>query len=244
MTEPSISKEGFRHLVVKGSMADDRYRNSAEYSSQGRPQYPQPYYYPSPHGSEAGPAEQPQAPQHERHNSMAAAAVTLPAMHDSRGYGPPPAQGHSYPQPDARYESPSTMNGYPPPPGQQPPPYLPSGSQQQNPQPQQPPPQQQPPPPPSSAYPAPDPNGRRPGGPYPQDRQYPTPEQYYYRAPAGQAPLPQDHYGRDYRGPIFTQEYAQHPPPQMAQAAPRQRTSIACKYCRKRKVCTRCHTRH
>ncbi|KAL3956612.1 hypothetical protein ACCO45_009458 [Purpureocillium lilacinum] len=77
---------------------------------------------------------------------------------------------------------------------------------------------------------------RPPPGQYPdphQAQQYAA-EGYYYRGPPGV--VPPNGYPRPPQGPY--QEYAPQPggAPGMAQAAPRQRTSIACRYCRKRKI--------
>lgn len=202
-------------------MADDSYRK--EYPQQSRPDdshsRPQPHYPPPPDTAQRS-SDVPPA-------SMAT-SVTLPSIHDSRGYGPPPAApGRGYPT-DPRYASPSAVNGYPPP-GQQPPPgqpqqYLPPLQPQSDPR---------------SAYPPPpDQRGyyddRRP--PYGQEPYGQDPYYAYYR---GQPPPPGPP-PNGYRHPNGVYEYPPVGPggaPPLTQAAPRQRTSIACRYCRKRKVC-------
>lgn len=158
-----------------------------------------------------------------------AASVTLPSIQDPRassyGAAPPSVSGHGRPYPDTRYEAVrESPNGYPPHGQQQPPPAPPPTSHHP------PPPQYQQPDPRSPAYPPPhDQRGYYPDpraqAPYSHDpyRQ----EAYFYQAPpqAGYAPYGGDgrmHYGA--------------PGQSQAQAAPRQRTSIACRYCRKRKV--------
>ncbi|KAG9254128.1 uncharacterized protein F5Z01DRAFT_118278 [Emericellopsis atlantica] len=208
-------------------MADDRHRNDYP---QHRPEdhYPSQSQYPPPPDAVQRTADDQARP------GMAAPSVSLPSMHDPRapGYGPPPGS-HGYPS-DHRYASPSTTNGYPPPPpppGQQPPgSYLP-------------PPQQHPDPRAGQGYRAPEPYppGRQQPGPYGQEPQYRHPDPYYYQQqpPGAPGPPPPAYY---HQGP-YPQEYG--PPqggPQMPQAAPRQRTSIACKYCRKRKI--RCSGYH
>ncbi|KAJ4147392.1 hypothetical protein LMH87_001913 [Akanthomyces muscarius] len=150
-----------------------------------------------------------------------AASVTLPSIQDPHGGNysgqPPPSRG--YP-PDPRYASPNGGNGYPPP-GQagHPPGYLPPlqpGSDHRSP-----------------AYP---PEHR---SSYYDDRRHPQysdyPPDYYYR----QGGPPPNGYPRDYRGPppgSYPPDFGQGVGAPMAQAAPRQRTSIACRYCRKRKI--------
>lgn len=193
-------------------MADDRYRR--DYPQHIRPEDQKSYQQ---HSSD----EQRLSGEYPR--STMAASVTLPSMQDNRGSGygqVPPGHARGY-GPDARYASPNTANGYPPP-GQPPQGagYLPPLSHSD---------------PRSPAYPPPDQRGG-----YYDDRrhtqyaeQYP-PDAYYYRG--GQPPP--NGYPRDYRGPppgSYPPEYAGGPQG-VAQAAPRQRTSIACRYCRKRKV--------
>ncbi|KHO00367.1 Zn(2)-C6 fungal-type DNA-binding domain protein [Metarhizium album ARSEF 1941] len=204
-------------------MADDRYR-------QDRPQQNRPEDQPSQLSRQhlPPPADEPRASSDSSRAGMAA-SVTLPSIHDPRSspYGAPapPSGGRGYAH-DPRYASPNAVNGYPPPPsGQQPPSsYLPP-MQSQDPR--------------GSAY---HPAEHR-LGPYFDDRRGPShPEgaygqdAYFYRPPPG---APPNGYPRPHPG-AYGPEYAQpgNAPPQMAQAAPRQRTSIACRYCRKRKVCS------
>ncbi|KAF5596986.1 c6 transcription [Fusarium bulbicola] len=155
-------------------MADDSYRK--EYPQQSRPEdthsRPQSHYPPPPDTT--------QRPSDAPPSSMAT-SVTLPSIHDSRSYGPPPAApGRGYPA-DPRYASPNAVNGYPPP-GHQPPPgqpqqYLPPLQPQSDPR--------------SSAYPPPPPDqrgyydDRRP--PYGQEAYSTEPYYAYYR---GQPPPP------------------------------------------------------
>ncbi|UNI22425.1 hypothetical protein JDV02_008316 [Purpureocillium takamizusanense] len=222
-------------------MAEDRLRqdrtqhNHSEDKHQGPARYPPGPPPPSTDEHQQGRRSV------EGPRSAMAATVTLPSIHEARGaagYGPqgppqpppPPGARGGYPH-DPRYASPNAVNGYPPPSaGQQPPPstYLP-------------PLQTGPADPRSPAYP-PDQRGgyyddrRPPPGQYPdphQAQQYAA-EGYYYRGPPGV--VPPNGYPRPPQGPY--QEYAPQPggAPGMAQAAPRQRTSIACRYCRKRKI--------
>ncbi|VUC21912.1 unnamed protein product [Clonostachys rosea] len=204
-------------------MADDRYRQ--DHPPHSRPEDRQSQHHSQSHYPPSAEST-PRPSDGQRVNSMAA-SITLPPMQDHRagGYGPPPhPQGYSYPS-DPRYASPNATNGYPPPPGQ--PGYLP-------------PPQQQPDPrapsyrPPEHHY-----QGRPPPS-YSHDPHYPPPQDYYYRQQAQGPPPPPSHYpyGPPGGAPLhhYPPEYAQAQAPQMAQAAPRQRTSIACKYCRKRKM--------
>ncbi|KAF4119873.1 Fungal Zn(2)-Cys(6) binuclear cluster domain [Geosmithia morbida] len=225
-------------------MADDRYRKYYADDSYAHPQS-RPHQQQHPHLPPPPPPlprtgeSAAQRPAENPRGSMAA-SVSLPAMHHdhrAQGYGPPPTQGHGYPPIDPRYASPNTTNGYPPP-----------GQQQQQQQ-QQPagsggylPPLQ-----PQSAdsrtpgYRPPEPYGagRPPPGAYqqpPSEPQYAGhPEAYYYRGP------PQGPHAPPPNAYPYAPPYAEYGPPQaggpaMAQAAPRQRTSIACKYCRKRKI--------
>jgi hypothetical protein len=202
-------------------MADDRYRQDRP--PQNRPE-DQPSHLSRHHPP---PADEPRASSDSSRASMAA-SVTLPSIHDPRsgGYGapPPPSSGGRGYTHDPRYASPNAVNGYPPPQGGQQPPasYLPP-MQSQDPR--------------GAPYPPQDPRGPyyddRRGPPHP-DAPYP-PDAYFYRGPPG---APPNGYPRPHPG-AYGPEYAQpgNAPPQMAQAAPRQRTSIACRYCRKRKVC-------
>lgn len=233
------------HLSVdRHSMADDRHRHDRPQQNHPEDKHHQP-------SSRFPPGPPPSAEEHHQSRRSAeaprpsmAAAVTLPSIHEARppaGYGsqappPPPPGGRSYAH-DPRYAaSPNAVNGYPPPSaGQQPPStYLP-------------PLQTNPGDPRSPAYPPPDQRGyyddrRPPPGQYPPDPHQPhhPPQQYagegyYYRGPPPGA-VPPNGYARPPQGAY--QEYAQAAggAPGMAQAAPRQRTSIACRYCRKRKV--------
>ncbi|KAH8677213.1 hypothetical protein BGZ61DRAFT_536144 [Ilyonectria robusta] len=214
-------------------MADDSYRK--EYPQHSRPEEnhsrPQSHYPPPPQDNSQRPSED--------HQASMAASVSLPSIHDARSYGPPPtAPGRGYP-PDPRYASPNAVNGYPPPghqapppPQQQQPPYLPPLQPQSDPR--------------SPAYPPPDQRGgyyddRRPPGPggYGQEP-YSSDPYYAYRGQPPQGPPPPNGF-RDYRAHLASGVY-EYPPggpgaaPQLTQAAPRQRTSIACRYCRKRKI--------
>ncbi|CAM1501602.1 Fc.00g035860.m01.CDS01 [Cosmosporella sp. VM-42] len=219
-------------------MADDGYRKDypqhSRPDSQPRPQSHYPTSLPPP------PADKQQRPSPAPQANMAT-SVTLPSIHDSRAYGPPPpsAPPRGYPS-DPRYASPNAVNGYPPP-GQQ-------GHAQPSGYPL--PPLQPQADPRSPAYPPPDQRGsyyddRRPH-PYGQDQppqqQYASEQYYPYRQQAAPAP-PRPGYPEqrpaypDYRN--LTSGVYEYPPsnaPQLTQAAPRQRTSIACRYCRKRKI--------
>lgn len=176
-----------------------------------------------------------------------AAPVTLPAIQDP--YGPqqhpysrsyPPSDPRSDPRGDPRgseprpvhySNSPSSVNGYPPPAG--------------HPSTQLPP--LQPPGPRSPGYPPADGRddyyrSRQPPPPHYGDPYHPD----YRQGPPPPRPYPE--YGQPGPGP-HRYDYGPPPPPgaqrwdygqnpvPMPQAAPRQRTSIACRYCRKRKVC-------
>ncbi|KFA65658.1 hypothetical protein S40285_06028, partial [Stachybotrys chlorohalonatus IBT 40285] len=175
------------------------------------------------------PSDDPHRSSHAPHGSRAvmAASVTLPSIQDHRpgagGYGLQPQTAHGYPT-DPRYASPNAVNGYPPPAAQSqqssgPNTYLPPLQPQPDPRSPGYPPQDQR----SSYY-----DDRRP-------QQYPEPYpqgDYYY---SGAQPSASNGYSREHRGANpFTNDFSHVPP--MSQAAPRQRTSIACKYCRKRKV--------
>lgn len=213
-------------------MADDRHRQEYPQLSRSDEHRSQPL----PHRQHPSSKDGPQSAPHEGQTqppprTAMAASVTLPSIHDPRnsGYGaPPPPAGRPFGT-DPRYASPNAVNGYPPPTGpqsQQPggtylPPLQPQGD------------------PRSPGYPA---QEQRPGfyddrRPPPQQyhEQYPQDAYYYRGPPPGHAPN-----GYDYRGPpshgAYGQEYGQ-PGGDRPREAPRQRTSIACKYCRKRKVC-------
>lgn len=204
-------------------MADDRYRQDRPHKSHQEDlssRAPSHHHHHRPLSS----ADEPRRSSDSSRASMAT-SVTLPSIHDPRssGYsaGAQPPGGRGYPH-DPRYASPNAVNGYPPPPGGQSGSYLPPMQAQQDPR--------------AQAYPQPDPRG-----PYYDDRRGPHPDAaygpdaYYYRGPPG---APPNGYPRAHPGP-YGPEYAQvGGAPPMAQAAPRQRTSIACRYCRKRKVCS------
>ncbi|POR35081.1 Uncharacterized protein TPAR_04741 [Tolypocladium paradoxum] len=225
-------------------MADDRHRH--DHPQQNHPE--DKHHQPS---SSFPPVPPPSAEEHHQPRRSAeaprpsmAAAVTLPSIHEARapaGYGsqapPPPPSGRGYAH-DPRYAaSPNAVNGYPPPSaGQQPPStYLP-------------PLQTNPGDPRSPAYPPPDQRGgyyddrRPPPGQYPPEPHHPhhPPQQYagegyYYRGPPPGA-VPPNGYARPPQGAYQEYPQAAGGAPGMAQAAPRQRTSIACRYCRKRKI--------
>ncbi|KAF9872217.1 hypothetical protein CkaCkLH20_10309 [Colletotrichum karsti] len=172
-----------------------------------------------------------------------AAPVTLPSMQDPHGAYGQPAYPRPYPpHPDQRGDprgdprassynaSPNSVNGYPPP---QP------GSHQQLPS-------LPPPDPRSPSYPPP-PDAR--ADDYYRGRQPPPPgygDPYYQDYHRGQGPPPQGRYPDyppqgpgapryDYPPGAPRYDYGPGAPP-LQQAAPRQRTSIACRYCRKRKI--------
>ena len=168
-------------------------------------------------------------PYHPR-PQMATGSVTLPSIQDPHGaYGPSSGRGW-----DARAgsygPSPGSTNGYPPP-----------GSGPRN--------TSYSPSPAGSAYPPPGPGHQYlpPVQPHPQDSRatYPpdprAPQYYpaqrpvpYNSNPYGYAYSP----GRGHPGP-YPPDYARGPPggaAVMQQSAPRQRTSIACRYCRRRKI--------
>lgn len=195
-------------------MADDRYRR--EHPQHIRPEDQRSQSSPHSRSSleESRYAAEPRG--------TMAASVTLPSIQDPHGgnyAGQPPPPGRGYP-PDPRYASPSGGNGYPPP-GQSghPSGYLPPLQTGSDPR--------------SQGYPSEHRSS------YYDDRRHPQysdyPPDYYYRQ---QGPPPNG-YSRDYRGPppgSYPPDFGQGVGPSMAQAAPRQRTSIACRYCRKRKV--------
>ncbi|KAI1339252.1 hypothetical protein F5Y15DRAFT_82993 [Xylariaceae sp. FL0016] len=143
---------------------------------------------------------------------MASGTVTLPSIQDPRGYGgygPSPSSANGYPPP---VYSPSGASGsYPPPAAPNHPTYLP----------------------PVQAS-SPDPRMN-----YPDPRSQP-----YYSSPApssynGAASYDYTYQqGRPAPG-AYPADYSRGGPPGgqvMQQSAPRQRTSIACKYCRRRKI--------
>jgi hypothetical protein len=163
-----------------------------------------------------------------------ATTITLPSIHEQYPgqYGPPSAHRASYagdPRASGAYSaSPNSANGYPPPPGRTT--YLPP---------------LQPPADPRSPTYAPNPRDE-----YFRGQQPPPPGQYhqdqYYNSYNQGGPPPAGGYGPPSAyGAPQPGGYADYPgrvagavPPPIQQAAPRQRTSIACKYCRKRKVST------
>ncbi|KAB5559807.1 hypothetical protein GE09DRAFT_69095 [Coniochaeta sp. 2T2.1] len=155
---------------------------------------------------------------------MAQPNVTLPPIHGlyQQSYGPPPGGPVNPPPVDPRLApqqyapSPTTANGHGPPPPGPPPQGAPY------------PPQHYPPPP--GPHGAPPPGGPPPPGPYADYYQMQhRPSQYPAPPPPGYGPYP------GYPGGSPYGEYVQggH---QQQQIAPRQRTSIACRYCRKRKI--------
>jgi hypothetical protein len=213
-------------------MADDRSYSREHHHPQTRPEASPSTSTPPSHARyQQYPVDDPRRPPSRPRPASMAASVTLPSIQDHRpaagGYGMPPQNPPGYPG-DPRYASPNAVNGYPPPSGppQQPPAhgsYLP---------PLQPQPDSRPPYPPQEQ-----PQQRQ---SYYDDRRPPSyaepyhPSDYYY-AQGGQPPAPGNGYPREQRGANpFTNDFSHVPP--MSQAAPRQRTSIACKYCRKRKV--------
>ncbi|ORY67462.1 uncharacterized protein BCR38DRAFT_407440 [Pseudomassariella vexata] len=188
--------------------------------------------YPLPPGEED---ERSRAIPYHPRPQMATGAVTLPSIQDPYGAsGHPPGRGWD-PRANSYGASPSSTNGYPPPPGsvQAPQPsYSPSNG--------------------AGGYPPPQPPGPQylpPVQPHPQDARavYPPPPdpraQPYYAAQRGQVPYNPDPYQFAYRpdrgGPpgAYPPEYVRGPGGAvMQQSAPRQRTSIACRYCRRRKI--------
>ncbi|KAI0447176.1 hypothetical protein F4803DRAFT_356373 [Xylaria telfairii] len=172
-------------------------------------------------------------PHHSRPQSQMA-SVTLPSIQDRPEiYGSPGARSWD-PRASGYGPSPTSTSGYPPPPGSVPVPpgtsYSPSvGSNAY-------------PPPGGPPYPLPpvQPHGQDPRSSYPPD---PRSQAYYgTQAPASFPNVYEYGYRQD-RGPppSYAQEYARSGPAGSAvithgQSAPRQRTSIACKYCRRRKI--------
>lgn len=242
--------------MILPSMAEERYR---EYPHHGRPED-----HPS-RESPRGPSQHYAAPpppypprgEPERRSSMTTPTpASLPPMsegHSSGGYGlpslAPPPGSHGYPT-DPRYASPQTTNGYPPPHmASYPPPQNGYDPRSGGYPPQDPYATSRPPPPPG--YPSEHHHQQAPqqGPPPPPSQQgavqQPPPPggqqtEYVFRQSALQplvqytAPPPNGYTYQQY--PV---EYAHTQGPAIPQAAPRQRTSIACKYCRKRKVCNR-----
>ncbi|KAH8907574.1 hypothetical protein BR93DRAFT_936950 [Coniochaeta sp. PMI_546] len=156
---------------------------------------------------------------------MAQPNVTLPPIHGiyQQSYGPSSGPGNPPPvdprlAPSNYAASPTAANGHgPPPPG--------------------PPPQ----PAPYPQYHGPPPGGHHgappPGGPPPPPGPYADYYSMQHRPSSYPAPPPNG-YGpyQGYPGGPPYGEYVQGGHPQQQQIAPRQRTSIACRYCRKRKI--------
>lgn len=148
------------------------------------------------------------------------AFASLPSIYDPNSYPQLTVPGNGYP-PDLPRALPNIVNDFPSPDQQglpqQQPPYLPPLQPQTDPG--------------SLAYP---PSDQR--GGYYKNHLPPRPG---YR----QEPYSSDtYYDCDYRDHLASFVY-EYPPggagaaPQLTQAAPRQRASIACNYCRRRKVC-------
>ncbi len=170
-------------------------------------------------------------PYHPR-PQMATGPLTLPAIQDPHGaYGPSGGRGWE-PRAGSYGPSPVSTNGYPPPPPGSSAPsssYSPATA--------------------GNAYPPPGPGHQYlpPVQPHPQDSRAsfppdPRAPQYYS---SQRPPVPyNDPYGYAYRpdrGPpgAYPPDYPRAAPgggAVMQQSAPRQRTSIACRYCRRRKV--------
>ncbi|KAI0434808.1 hypothetical protein F5Y09DRAFT_189187 [Xylaria sp. FL1042] len=176
---------------------------------------------------------------HHARPQMASSTVTLPSIQDRPDmYGPPSSRSWD-PRSSGYGPSPTPTNGYPPPSGVPAPPgpsYSPAGST-------------------NSAYPPPgaphQPYSLPPVQPHAQDPRssYPSdPRAQAYFAAQSTGPFNGGANAYDYgyrqdRGPpgSYTPEYARGGPAVGAvishgQSAPRQRTSIACKYCRRRKI--------
>lgn len=175
---------------------------------------------------------------------MTSAAVTLPSMQDPHGLGGSGGGRHWDSRASGYGPSPASANGYPAPgtPLQQPTSYSPSGSSgayappgsasQQYLPPVQPHPQDG-----RGGYPAPDPRS----APYYAGQQRPPMSQGPgpMPGPAGPGPAPYGNYDYGYRAdrhPGSYADYARGGAQMLQQSAPRQRTSIACRYCRRRKV--------
>ncbi|KAF6514140.1 hypothetical protein HZS61_006396 [Fusarium oxysporum f. sp. conglutinans] len=164
---------------------------------------------------------------------MATSSTLPPILRNGTHGTSPTALAHNHPR-DPRYSSPNAVNGNPPP-GHQPPPskpqqYLPPLQPQSDPR--------------SSAYPPAPPDQR---GAYCNDRRPPYRQEAYSRdpyytycrgqPPPSRPPPPNGLLGYRY----IAADVDGYPPirhgssPPLAQAAPRQRASIACRYCRKKK---------
>ncbi|KAH6973320.1 hypothetical protein EDB80DRAFT_833450 [Ilyonectria destructans] len=162
------------------------------------------------------------------------APIPLPPIDGSGNCPLPPTPGYGYP-PNLCYASPNVVNGYPHPGQQAQPPGVQSPSlllpqTQTDPR--------------SPAYPRPDQRGGydgrhppRPGYGYEPYRSGPY---HAYRGHPPQGHPPPNSY-RNYNVHLAN-DINGYPPgglgtaPHLTQAAPRQRTSIACRYCRKRKI--------
>ncbi|KAI1498384.1 hypothetical protein F5X99DRAFT_420621 [Biscogniauxia marginata] len=167
---------------------------------------------------------------------MASGSVTLPSIQDPHGaYGP--SGGRAWdPRASSYGQSPSSTNGYPPPPSSA---HAPQGTRYT-------------PPGGSSAYPPPPGSSHQPYLPpvqtHAQDPRVnystdPRTQQFYpgQRPPSYSGTGQYDYAYRPERGPPgpFPPDFARAGPggpPVMQQSAPRQRTSIACRYCRRRKI--------
>lgn len=243
------------HFTAANMTAHDR---SRDYPTPGERESPRAQYPPRPRSMEGGsPHHQYQPPPHTDDRSRQP-PVSLPPMRDpSGGYdhpsaypAHPPSSGNGYAPPPP----PPGGNGYPAPPqnGQAPLPALHAPSNMESRSPSYPPHaddyyggQRRPPPPYDRDYygpyrshpPPPEYYGRGHPGPHDDYRSHPPPRhEAEFRGP----PRP---YDADYANgghPRNGYPYQQGPPmppgPPHQQAAPRQRTSIACRYCRKRKV--------
>ncbi|EXK25609.1 hypothetical protein FOMG_17738 [Fusarium oxysporum f. sp. melonis 26406] len=164
---------------------------------------------------------------------MATSSTLAPTLGNATHGTLPTALAQSRPR-EPRYTSPNAVNGNPPP-SHQPPPskpqqYLPPLQPQSDPR--------------SSAYPPPPPDQR---GAYCNDRRPPYRQEAYSRdpyytyclgqPPSSRPPPPNGLLGYRY----IAADVSGYPPirhgssPPLAQAAPRQRASIACSYCRKKK---------
>ncbi|KAI0162226.1 hypothetical protein GGR57DRAFT_315252 [Xylariaceae sp. FL1272] len=202
-------------------MAGDPSSGRAPHDQYGDSQYP-----PLPGEEDDRPRAIPQLPR----SQMASGAVTLPSIQDRPDMYNPQGPRPWDPRGSGYGPSPTSSNGYPPPPGaaSMPPgsnyspsasgvPYPPPGSHQPYPLP----PVHAHPQDPRTAYPA-DPRAQ---GFYAQPGSFNGGYDYGYRQDRGPP------------GP-YPPEYARGGPAGavMQTTAPRQRTSIACKYCRRRKI--------
>ncbi|KAI1392190.1 uncharacterized protein F4822DRAFT_389891 [Hypoxylon trugodes] len=167
-------------------------------------------------------------PYHHPRPQMATSTVRLPSIQDPHGaYGPSGGRGWD-PRAGGYGPSPSSTNGYPPPPSsaQAPPPtaYSPPSAGSAY-------------PPPGSSHPSYLPPVHAPASDPRTNYPDPRTAQYF---PGYSTPGPYDFAYRGDRGaPGAYPEYARggHAGAAvMQQSAPRQRTSIACRYCRRRKI--------